>query len=45
MTTDDLDRVARYLVYPYIDFDVLAPAALRASLHRLGDWLAQRHPA
>lgn len=43
--TDDLDWAARYLVYLNIDFDVLAPVELTATLHRLGDWLARRHPA
>jgi predicted DNA-binding transcriptional regulator YafY len=44
LTTDDLDRIARYLVYLNVDFDVLAPPALTTALHRLGSWLASRHP-
>lgn len=43
LTTDDLDWAARYLVYLNVDFDVLAPAGLTETLHRLGLWLARRH--
>ena len=45
LATDDLDWAARYLVYLNVDFDVLAPTALSAALHTLGDWLSRRHPA